>query len=184
MLEKIIEIIFGNNVTITINEEAVSIIGACISFGSMIIALIGAIISGNNLRLQRKIYDENKPNFKMQEVLDSYIIYDESQDVVQLMFYPLIINNSSKPLILEKIRLNLIGEEQTIVLRPQIKDEYINDGYNIPGFNADTHWICFEMGCTAYVDLKIIKHNLTIEDTLNNAQTVSMTWLKEMVRKK
>lgn len=168
-------------VNITVNADTVSIVGACIAFGSMIITLIGAIISGNNLRLQRKVYNESKPDFKMQEVLECYTIFNGNQGVMQLMFYPLIINNSSKPLILEKIRLHLVGEDQTILLRPKIYEGYINDGHNISGFEADTHWICFEIDQTVYKDLKVIRHNLTIEDTCNNTQTVSMTWLKEMV---
>lgn len=167
---------------ITINENTVSIVGACISFGSMVIALIGAIISNRNLKLQKKIYNESLPGFRMNEVLESYTIYDESQRVIKFMVYPLIINTSSKMLILEKIRLQLVGENNSIFLRPVISEKCINDGHNILGNCADTKWICFEISQDTYKFLKILSHNLIIEDAYKNTQTVSMTCLKEMVK--
>lgn len=167
---------------ITINADTVSIVGACISFGSMIIAVVGAIISGRNLNLQKKIYNESIPSFRANEVLDSYMIYDESQRNIKLMFYPLIINTSSKTLILEKIRLHLVGEDNTIVLRPIIDEKYINDGYSILGNGADTKWICFEIPQDSYKILKILRHDLILEDAYKNTQTISTISLKELMK--
>ena len=167
---------------ITINADTISIVSACIALGSMVAAVSGAIISSKNLKLQKDIYNESKPNFKMQDVLESYVIYDDSRNIVKFMFYPLIINTSTKTLILEKIRLQLVGEDnKNIILRPVINDKYINDGHSVSGNSADTNWICFELDKNAYKDIRIIKHKLSIEDTFNNTQTVSMTWLKEMM---
>ena len=167
---------------ITINADTISIVSACIAFVAMIATVAAAKISANNLKLQREIHNESKPNFKMQEVLESYIIYYNTKNVVRIMFYPLIINISSKPLILEKIRLQLTGEDnKNVILRPVIDDGYINDGHSVSGNSADTNWICFELDKNAYKDIRIIRHNLIVEDTFNNQQTVSMTWLKEMV---
>lgn len=169
---------------IIINADVVAIIGACISFGSMLIALTSAIISGHNLKLQKNIYNERKPNLRMNELIESYAIYDDSDNTVKLMFYPLIMNMSSKPTILEKIRLELIGEENTLVLCPSISELYINDGHNIAGNSADTNWICFEVNQDTYKNLKLIKHDLVVEDVFHNSQRVSAIWLKEMVKEK
>lgn len=167
---------------IIIDASTVSVVGACIAFGSMLIALLSAIISGRNLRLQRKIYNERTPDFRMNELLDSYAIYDNSNKSIKLMFYPLIMNMSSKPMILEKIRLELIGEENTIILCPIINDTCISDGHNIAGNSADTNWICFEIDQNTYKSLKILKYNLVVEDAFLNSQKVSTAWLKEMVK--
>lgn len=167
---------------ITINADTISVVGACIAFASMLIALTSAIISGRNLILQRKIYNERTPDFKMNELLDSYAIYENSNNTIKFMFYPLIMNMSSKPMILEKIRLELIGEESTLILCPSINDTCITDGHNVAGNSADTNWICFEIDQNTYKNLKILKHDLIIEDAFHNSQKVSTAWVKEMVK--
>ena len=167
---------------ITINADTVSIVVTVISFFSMLIAVVGAIISERNLRLQRKIYNESIPSFKVKEVLDSYMICEESRGIIKLMFYPLIVNTSSKTLILEKIRLHLIGEDNAFILRPIVDEKYINDGYSILGSNADTKWICFEIQLNVYESLKILRHDLVFEDAYQNTQTISVIRLKELLK--
>ncbi len=167
--------------SITINADTVSIISAIIAFVSMIIAIIGAIISGTNLRLQKNIYNESMPGFRVADIVDSYTVYDDSQNTIKLMFFPLIVNTSSKTLILEKIRLHVIGEDETIILCPIIDEKYINDGHSISANTADTKWIGFEMKQIAYKELKVIRHDLFFEDAYKNTKTISTTWLKDMV---
>ncbi len=167
---------------IVINADTISVIGAVIAFISMSIALISAFISGRNLNLQKKLYKETTPNFKMNEILNSYAIYDGSNQIVRLMFYPLIMNISSKPMIIEKIRLELIGEESNVFLRPIIIDGCISDGHNVPSNSADTNWICFEINEDVYTELKVLKYELIIEDAFNNLQKVSTSWLKEVIQ--
>lgn len=166
---------------IIINADIVAIVGAVIAFGSMIVSIISAIISGRNLKLEHNIYNETRPNFEMNEVLDSYVVYDDSHNIVKFLFYPLIINMSSKSMVIAKIYLELIGEDKTILLRPIIDERYINEGYSISANSADTKWVCFEINQETYKNLKMLRHNLTIEDAYQNKQTISMSWIKEVV---
>ena len=166
---------------IEINADIVSIVSAGISFLAMVITLSSAVISKRNLKLQQKIYDEGKPNYKISSIVESYAIYDDKQNIVRLMFYPLITNMSSKPMTIEKIRLHLIGETETMVLTPLISDTYIHDGHNIPANSSDTRWLCFEVDQKLYKNLKIIKHKLVVEDVYGITEAISTSWIRELV---
>ena len=166
---------------IEINADIVSIVSAGISFLAMVITLASAVVSKRNLKLQQKIYDEGKPNYKISSIVESYAVYDDNQNIVKLMFYPLITNMSSKPMTIEKIRLHLIGEDKTMILTPLINDTYIHDGHNISANSSDTRWLCFEVDQNLYKDLKIIKYKLVVEDVYGITEAISTSWIRELV---
>ena len=114
-------------------------------------------------------------------ILDSYCISSKTDDTTKMMFYPLITNLSNKPMVIEKIRLKVVGENEEITLTPVIEDPYMHDGYNISPNNSISQWVCFEIKNDVEKKLKIIKYILIIEDAYKNADTRTVIWLKEMV---
>lgn len=166
---------------IIITASVVAIIGAIISFISMLISLKQAHTSKKNLNLQEKIYNESRPNFRIADILDSYSISNRADDTTKMMFYPLITNLSDKPMTIEKIRLKVVGENDEITLTPVIEDSYMYDGYNISANNSMSQWVCFEIKNNIQKTLKIIKYILIIEDAYKNADTKTVIWLKEVV---
>ena len=73
-------------------------------------------------------------------------------------------------------------EEKLTYAIGQIDEKYINDGYSIFGNCADTKWICFEIPRDSYKCLKILRHDLILEDAYKNAQTISTISLKELMK--
>ena len=166
---------------IIITASIVTAISALISFVSMLISLRQANISKKNLNIQEKIYNESRPNFRITDILDSYCISNKLDDITKMMFYPLITNLSDKPMVIEKIRLKVVGENDEITLTPIIEEPYIHDGYNISPNSSISQWVCFEIKNNVEKNLKIIKYILIIEDAYKNADTRTVIWLKEMV---
>ncbi len=167
--------------SITINADTIAIICAVISLIAMLVSISQAHIAKRSLKIQQQIYDDGKPNFRIKDILDSYAIISEDSEYVKLMFYPLITNLSDKPMIIERIRLRLVGEKGEVFLTPCISSEYIYDGYTISGNSSDSKWTCFQVSKKEYTDLKLIKHTLVLHDAYQNSDEKSIVWVKEMV---
>ena len=114
--------------------------------------------------------------------MDSYVVVDNDLENLKLMFYPLITNLSDKPMIIEKMRLHLVGENEEVVLVPCILSDSIHDGYTINGNSSVSEWICFEISKEEYKRLKLIKHTLCLHDAYQNSDSMSVIWVKEMVK--
>ena len=129
---------------ITINADAVAIVSAIIALIAMFISIWQAVIAKRSFKLQKQLYDEGKPQFRIKDILDSYVVVDNDSEFLKLMFYPLITNLSDKPMIIEKMRLHLVGEVEEVVLVPCIMSDSIHDGYTINGNSSVSEWICFK----------------------------------------
>lgn len=167
--------------TIIINADIVAIVCAVISFIAMFVSIWQAIVARHSFNLQKQIYDEGKPKFRIKDILNSYVVVDNDSEKLKLMFYPLITNLSDKPMIIEKIRLHLLGENEEVVLVPCITPDSIHDGYTINGNSSISEWICFEISKEEYKKLKLIKHTLCVHDAYENSDSKSVIWVKEMV---
>lgn len=166
---------------ITIDADVVAIVGAVISVCAMIISIWQAYISRKSLKLQKKIYDEGKPHFRIKDIINSSIIKNSNKTMLKIVIYPLITNLSDKPMIIEKIRLRIEGETTKIILTPSVHDGFISDGYSIEANHSGSKGICFEIEIDTYNSLKVLKHTLMIEDAYGNVDEKSIVWIKEML---
>lgn len=166
---------------ITIKADAVAIVSAIIALIAMFVSIWQAVIARHSFKLQKQLYDEGKPKFRIKDILDSYVVVDNDSEYLKLMFYPLVTNLSDKPMIIEKIRLHLVGENEEVVLVPCIMSDSIHDGYTINGNSSVSEWVCFEISKEEYKKLKLIKHTLCLHDAYQNSDSMSVIWVKEMV---
>lgn len=61
------------DITININADVISIIGAVVAFLSMIISWRQAHIAKKSLKMETAIFNDRKPNFTFDSIVDSYL---------------------------------------------------------------------------------------------------------------
>ena len=168
-------------INITITAGIVAVIGAVISFICMIISWSQASNSRKNLKIQTELFEARKPNFRIKDVLESYATTEPENADIHIRMCPLIVNLSDRPLTIERIRLRIVGEAQTVILLPVKEDKCIIDGFNIPANNASAEWIRFDINKKLYHDLRIMKFVLSIEDVYDNSDDRTVICLKEVM---
>lgn len=170
------------NINIEITATSVSIVSACIAFIAMIVSVVNASLSRKNYKLQLKKYNDGKPNFRINDVLNSYAKNDKTQDIVNLFFFMIISNLSDKNMEINKFRLKVIGENDEIILLPVLQESYFFDGENIQANNSSKKWIRFDIPREHYENLKIIKYALEISDLYGNTDDFTVIYLREELK--
>ena len=168
-------------IEIVITAGVVAVVSAIFSFVCMIISWSQARDSRKNLKMQTELFEARRPNFRIKDILDSYALTELESQFVNIKMCSLITNLSDKPLTIEKVRLYVVGEEQTVILLPVMAENCVIDGFNIPANNAATQWIHFNIDRQLYRDLKIMKFVLVIEDVYGNKDERTVICLKEII---
>lgn len=147
----------------------------------MIVTLWQAVISKKTYNLEKSRREEEKPNFKIINLVDSKAVIG-ANDKVQLQYYLVVSNLSNKDMTIKDIRLRVVGEEKTIVLTPINKAEMLSVGDNIECNKSIQKWVEFDIGKDAYYNLKIIKFVVEIEDIYSNKQDATIIYMNEEVK--
>ena len=74
------------DITININADVISIIGAVVAFLSMIISWRQAHIAKKSLKMETAIFNDRKPNFTFDSIVDSYCINDKTRTMCTFVF--------------------------------------------------------------------------------------------------
>lgn len=146
-------------------------IGAClISVIAAIASIVACVIANNQLKLQRKQYEDGEPNFNI-KVLDSIIKKDKKSTTVQVWINIRVSNISDKATSINSIVLRLfcLGD---IIYRPSINKDvqtnaeikYFSLAQNIGAHSSEMGWCSFNIPIDTYNDLQIEYSELNVED--------------------
>lgn len=172
----------NNEIIIEISASWISIIAAVISFIAMIISGVSAHSSRKSYNLQEKKYNDGNPNFQINDILDSYAENDKNKDYIDLHFFILITNYSDKAMHMNKIRLKVVGEKNSIILKPIAQRDYAFDGENIAANNSLKKWVKFQIPRKQYEEIDILKYILSILDAYDNTSEFTSIYIREKVR--
>ncbi len=161
-------------------SDYISAISALISVIAMLVTLWQTIISKKSYNLEKQKCNEDKPNFKIISPIDSKAIIDKGEKV-KLQYYLVVTNLSNKDMTIDKISLNVIGEEKSVVLLPTNKSSMLFVGDNIECNKSIQKWVEFEISKELYYNLKIIKFVIEIEDVFKNKRDTTIIYMNEEV---
>ena len=170
------------DITININADVISIIGAVVAFLSMIISWRQAHIAKKSLKMEAAIFNDRKPNFTFDSIVDSYCINDKNEDDVHLRFLILLTNRSDRPMTINQIRLRVRGESLELIVRPTLADSSLNGGDNIEGNHSMRNWVQFDLPRQQYLNLGILDYTIEVQDAHGNLHKNSAIFLREEVR--
>ena len=169
------------NITININADIISVIGAVVAFLSMIISCRQAHIAKKSLKMETVIFNDRKPNFTFDAIVDCYCINDKNEDDVHLRFLILLTNRSDRPMTINQIRLRVRGESLELIVRPTLADSSLNSGDNIEGNHSMRNWVQFDLPRQQYLNLGILDYTVEVQDAHGNPQKSSAIFLREEV---
>lgn len=156
-------------------------IGGIISVLAMLAAVKQANLAKGSLKLSKKIYNDGKPKFEFNDILDSCIINNLDEDIVHAKFLVLITNYSDKSMVIKDLRLRLVGEAKEVILYPVFQDQMPFCGENIAAHSAINKWIQFDIKREIYKSTKIIKYTLVARDSFNNISEKSAICTREEI---
>lgn len=169
-------------ITININADTVSVISAVVAFLSMIISWRQAHISKKSLKMESEIFNDRKPNFTFDSIVDCYCINDKKDDNVHLRFLILLTNRSDRPMTINQIRLRIRGESLELIVRPTLAGDSLNSGDNIEGNHSMRSWVQFNLPRQQYLELDILDYTIEVQDAHGNLQKNTAIFLREEVR--
>lgn len=167
------------NITVNINTDTISNISAIVSVIAMVITLWQALIARKSLKIENALFQDRKPKFAFNDILDSYALVDTSDSRVRLVFTLFVSNLSDKAMIVEKIYLRIIGENREVVVEPILHTGEFQKGTTIEESHAMTGKVLFEISRDLYKNLDIIKYAVVIKDNYDNIQEQSVIYVRE-----
>ena len=97
------------DITININADTLSIIGAIISLFSAFFVWRQGSIAKKSLKMEAAIFKDRNPHFTFDSIIDCYAINNKGEDNVHLRFLILLTNRSDRPMSINRIRLRIRG---------------------------------------------------------------------------
>lgn len=170
------------DITININANTISVISAVVAFFSMIFSWKQAHIARKSLNMETAFFNDRKPNFTFDSIVDGYCINDKNEKDVHLRFLILLTNRSDRPMTINQIRLKLRGESLELIVRPSLTDSRLNSGDNIEGNHSMRNWVQFDLPRQQYLNLGILDYTIVVQDGHGNLQKKSAIFLREEVR--
>lgn len=166
---------------ITINADMISVIAAAVAFLSMLITLRQAHIAKKSLKMETAIFNDRKPNFTFDSIVECYCINDKNEDNVHLRFLIILTNRSDRPMAINQIRLKIRGESGELIVRPTLTGNFLNNGDNIEGGHSIRSWIQFDLPRQQYLNLDILDYTIEVLDAHGNLQEKGAIYLREEV---
>lgn len=162
-------------------SDLISATSALIALIAMGVTVWQTIINKKIFNLEKKKFEEEKPNFEIIDYFDSKAIINNSKKIT-LKFFLVIANRSIKNTTIKNIYLRVIGEEKNIILTPINKPGLLFIGDNIDGNQSVQKWVEFEIESDNYYNLDIIEYKLEIEDINKNKHYKTIIYLEEEVK--
>ena len=168
-------------ITVNINADTIAIIAAVIAFLSMVVSCHQAHIAKASLKMEAEVFNDRKPKFSFDSIVDCYVINDKREENVHLRFLILLTNRSDRPMTISKIWLKIRGEVLEMIVNPVLWDDFINNGENIEGNHSMRKWVQFDLPRQQYLNLDILDYTIEVQDAHGNLQKNSAIFLREEV---
>lgn len=168
--------------TININADILSIIGAIIALLSAAFAWRQGSIAKKSLKMEAAIFKDRNPNFTFDSIIDCYAINNKREDNVHLRFFILLTNRSDRPMSINRTRLRIRGEDLEIIVNPVLLDNSVSSGDNIEGNHSLKQWIQFDLPRQQYSNLGILDYTIEVQDAHGNRQENTVIILREEVQ--
>ena len=169
------------NITINVDANLLSIIGAVVAIIAMLVSCWQAHIAKTSLKIEQSVFNDRKPKFTFDGIIDAYADNDKCDTSVHLRFLLLITNRSDRTMALRRIQLKIRGDNGDLYLDPITREGCITIGENIEGNHSLSKWVQFDIPRKQYTHLDILDYEIELEDTFKNSQKHTAIYVREEV---
>lgn len=169
------------NITIQIDADTISIVSAVIAFLSMIIACHQTRLAKKSLKMEKEIFNDRKPNYSFDSIVDCYAINDMKEADVHLYFLIMLTNRSDRPMSIHRVSLVIRGESHVMKIQPKLSADSMSIADNIDGNHTMRKWVQFDLPREQYLNLDILDYTIEVQDAHGSLRKNSTIFLREEV---